>query len=84
MRQSNWDRKTRPETFGDFLAKKPEHELFEHRKRAMLFFIENGNPEKREFLKTIAKRRLARYGKNTTFDGYAKLAEKIEKGERIL
>lgn len=79
-----WDRKTRPETFGDFLAKKPEHELFEHRKRAMAFFIENGNPEKREFLKTIAKRRLARYGKNTTFDGYAKLSEKIEKGERIL
>ena len=78
-----WDRKTRPETFGDFLAKKPENELFEHRKQAMMFFVNNGNPQKREFMKTIARRRLARYAKNSTFDGYLKLAEKIEKGERI-
>ena len=60
-----WDRKSRPETFGDYLAKKPEDELFEHRKQAMLFFIQNGNPEKKEYLKTIAKRRLSRYAKNS-------------------
>lgn len=77
-----WDRKTRPETFGDALAKKPDEELFEHRKQAMLFFVQNGNPEKIEFLKTIAKRRLARYAKNSPLkDKYDKLAEQIEKGK---
>lgn len=78
-----WDRKTRPETFGDFLAKKPENELFEHRKQAMLFFVQNGNPQKREYMKTIAKRRLARYSKNGTIKMYLDLADKIEKGQKI-
>lgn len=78
-----WDRKSRPETFGDFLAKKPENELYEHRKQAMLFFVQNGNPEKREYMKTIAKRRLARYSKNGTIKSYLDLADKIEKGQKI-
>ena len=78
-----WDRKTRPETFGDVLAKKPENELFEHRKQAMMFFVNNGNPEKREYLKTIAKRRLMRYSKNSTIKTYLELSDKIEKGQRI-
>lgn len=72
-----WDRKTRPETFGDVLAKMPEDELFEHRKQAMLFFVENGNPEKREFMKTIAQRRLARYAKNSNNPAYKELSEYI-------
>ena len=56
----------------------PEDELFEHRKQAMLFFVQNGNKEKREFLKTIAKRRLARYAKNSTNSAYNDLMEKID------
>lgn len=72
-----WDRKTRPETFGDVLAKMPESELFEHRKQAMLFFVQNGNPSKREYMKTIAKRRLARYAKNSSNPDYNKLIEEI-------
>lgn len=78
-----WDRKSRPETFGDFLAKKPENELFEHRKQAMMFFVNNGNPQKREYMKTIAKRRLVRYSKNGTIKSYLELADKIEKGQKI-
>lgn len=73
-----WDRKSRPETFGDVLAKKPEDELFEHRKQAMLFFIENGNPQKREYMKTIAKRRLSRYAKNSTGGPYNDLIGQID------
>ena len=46
-----WDRKTRPETFGDVLARQPEDELFEHRKQAMMFFVEKGNPKKKDYLK---------------------------------
>jgi len=72
-----WDRKTRPETFGDILAKMPEDDLFEHRKQAMMFFVENGNPDKSEILKTIAVRRLMRYSKNSTHNGYRELIEKL-------
>jgi hypothetical protein len=74
-----WDRKTRPETFGDVLAKQPEAELFEHRKQAMLFFVQNGNPKKKDFLRTIAKRRLSRYAKNSTNSQYQDLMKKIDK-----
>ena len=76
-----WDRKSRPETFGDVLAKQPENELFEHRKEAMLFFVKNGNPEKREYMKTIAKRRLSRYAKNSTNDAYQDLIGQIDAGK---
>lgn len=72
-----WDRKTRPETFGDVLAKQSEEDLFEHRKQAMMFFVENGNPEKKEMLKTIAKRRLARYAKNSSNPKYQELIEML-------
>ena len=71
------DRKTRPETFGDVLAKQSEEDLFEHRKQAMMFFVENGNPEKKEMLKTIAKRRLARYAKNSSNPKYQELIEML-------
>ena len=74
-----WDRKTRPQTFGDVLSKMPESQLFENRKEAMLFFVENGNPKRKEMLKTIAKRRLARYAKNSTNGNYQKLIEEIDK-----
>jgi hypothetical protein len=73
-----WDRKTRPETFGDVLAKMPEDKLFEHRKQAMMFFVEKGNPEKLEILKTIARRRLQRYDKNSNHEGYKKLLEELK------
>jgi glycosyltransferase involved in cell wall biosynthesis len=76
-----WDRKTRPETFGDVLAKQPEDELFEHRKQAMLFFVQNGNPKKREYLKRIAIRRLERYSKNSDNRSYKDLMEKINDGK---
>ena len=76
-----WDRKTRPETFGDILARQPENELFEHRKQAMLFFVRNGNPQKREYMKTIAKRRLERYAKNSDNTAYRNLMEKIDVGK---
>ena len=76
-----WDRKTRPETFGDVLAKQPEDQLFEHRKQAMLFFIQNGNPAKKEYLKTIAKRRLARYAKNSPNTAYQDMIGQIDAGK---
>lgn len=76
-----WDRKSRPETFGDVLAQQPEDELFEHRKQAMLFFVQNGNPEKREYMKTIAKRRLERYAKNSSNPAYKELMEQIDVGK---
>ena len=75
-----WDRKTRPQTFGDVLAKMPEDELFENRKQAMLFFLKNGNPEKIDFLKEIAKRRLKRYAKKSTNPAYYELIDIIDDG----
>ena len=76
-----WDRKTRPETFGDVLARQSEEDLFEHRKQAMLFFVKEGNPDKKEILKTIAKRRLSRYAKNSSNPAYNELIEKIDNGK---
>ena len=78
-----WDRKLRPETFGDVLAKMPENELFEHRKQAMLFFVEKGNQSKIAYLKEIAKRRLLRYDGNSNHNGYKELIERIETDEYI-
>lgn len=72
-----WDRKLRPATFGDVLAKMPQDELFENRKQAMMFFIENGNPEKKEYLKEIAKRRLRRYDGNSRHSGYKELINRL-------
>lgn len=76
-----WDRKSRPETFGDVLAKQPENELFEHRKQAMLFFVQNGNPKRKEALKAIAKRRLSRYAGNSSNKAYEELIKKIDAGK---
>ena len=76
-----WDRKTRPETFGDVLARQNEDDLFENRKEAMLFFIKNGNPDKRSYLRTIAKRRLNRYAKNSKNKSYQEMIDKIEAGK---
>lgn len=76
-----WDRKTRPQTFGDVLAKMPEDELFENRKQAMLFFLKKGNPQKLEYLKPIACRRLVRYAKNSANAAYQDLINKIENGK---
>lgn len=78
-----WDRKLRPETFGDVLAKMPDNELFEHRKQAMLFFVEKGNQSKIAYLKEIAKRRLLRYDGNSNHSGYKELIERIETDEYI-
>ena len=45
----------------------------------MLFFLKNGNPEKIDELKAVAKRRLLRYAKNSPLqDLYNDLIEKIE------
>ncbi len=76
-----WDRKTRPVTFGDVLAKMSEEELFENRKQAMLFFVKNGNPQKIDYLKEIAKRRLKRYAKNSSNPAYADLIDKIDESK---
>ncbi len=78
-----WDRKLREQTFGDVLAKMPEDDLFEHRKQAMLFFVEKGNPEKIDYLKEIAKRRLLRYAGNSTNPKYKELIERIETDEYL-
>ncbi len=78
-----WDRKLRPQTFGDVLAKMPQDELFEHRKQAMLFFVENGNPAKLPYLKEIAKRRLLRYDGNSSHHGYKELIERLDTDEYV-
>ena len=59
----------------------PEDELFENRKQAMLFFLKNGNPEKIDELKEVAKRRLLRYAKNSPNSVYHDLIKKIDSGK---
>ena len=44
-------------------------------------FVKNGNPQKIDYLKEIAKRRLKRYAKNSSNPAYADLIDKIDEGK---
>lgn len=70
-----WDRKLRPETWGEVLAKMDEKIIFENRRLAMRFFVENGNQSRKDALKTLAVRRLNRYLKSDS--EYSKIIDEI-------
>ncbi len=67
-------------------AEKPDEtlsaeEIIENHKQAVLFILKNGNPDKKDLLKGIAKRYFEFYSKKTNNPIYAKMAELAEKGK---
>lgn len=73
-----WDKKSRLQTYGDVIANISDDELFEHRKQALIYFIRNGNPNKKAYLKVIAKRRIEYYMQNSSNPDYNKLLQDID------
>lgn len=73
-----YDRSIRNNTISEEVPKKPKEELFRIYRDAVMFYMQNGNYERREFLKKIAKRNLFEWGHAYHYDEYEKLWKLIE------
>lgn len=62
----------------DRWAAKSKEEVFTDHKRSILFYLENGNPDKLERLKELAKSELASFARAMAYEEYDKLREEIE------
>lgn len=65
-----WDRKIRPETFSHVLSNRTAKEKFNQRYEAFKFFVENGNPKRKDCLYYIMAKRLYNQGKTAQFEEY--------------
>ena len=74
-----WDRTIRSNTQVDEWNRKSREETFLIHKNATMFYLENGNPKRLDFLKKLANRQLLEMRKAFGDDEYEKLWEKIEK-----
>lgn len=65
-----WDRKIRPETFSNVLSNRSAKEKFEERYQAFRFFLDNGNPKRKDCLYYIMAKRLFNQGSAAKYEGY--------------
>lgn len=65
-----WDRKIRPETFSNVLSNRSAEEKFEERYQAFRFFLDKGNPKRKECLYYIMAKRLYNQGMSAKYHGY--------------
>lgn len=76
----DWNRTIRDNTLSSELLKNhSKQEVFEQRKRAVLFYVGNGNPKRRKLLKMVAKTDLLRWERTFAYEEYGKLWEWIDK-----
>lgn len=73
-----WDRKIRNSTQVDQWQRRSREELFQTHKDTILFYLNNGNPERLGLLKQLARRQLSEMRKAYAYDAYEKLWEWIE------
>ncbi|MCI8799084.1 MAG: glycosyltransferase [Lachnospiraceae bacterium] len=73
-----WDRTIRKSTLSDKIVKRSKDELFKLYKEAVLFYMKNGNPNRRDTLKKLAKTHLLLLEKYNAYDEYGKLWKQIE------
>lgn len=73
-----YDRSIRNGTLVDKWFRKSEEEIFQDHKRAILFYLKHGRPEKKELLKEFAKSELGLFSRTSGYDEYKKLWEQIE------
>lgn len=74
-----WDRTNRNSTLSSQVECYKKEETFEFRKKAILFYLENGNVKKRVLLKKLAKRYLLLWKRVYGYDEYERLWEWIDK-----
>lgn len=74
----DWDRRGENDSLSERLSKYSKQEIFEQIKRAVLFYMDNGNPEKIGFLKEVAKKSLFWQETYYGYGEYRKLREEIE------
>ncbi len=73
-----YDRTIRTATVVHASWSKPIEEKFLDHKQFILFFLKNGNPEKRPFLKRLALRYAAAFMNSYSYPKYGELKEEIE------
>lgn len=73
-----WDRRSRNNSLSEHLRRRSKQEIFEQRKNAVLFFLDNGNPKKILFLKELAGVRLLQWENVFHYKEYGKLRDEIE------
>ncbi len=62
----------------DRWAGKSKDEVFQDHKRAILFYLEHGNPERLELLRKLAKSELRSFAKAMAYHEYEELRKKLE------
>lgn len=73
-----WDRSVRNKTLLTEWNYYKKKEMYEYRKRAVLFYLENGNPEKMGLLKELTKHYLLNWKSQFSYEEYRKLWEEID------
>ena len=73
-----YDRSIRNGTLVDKWFRKAADEIFQDHKRAILFYLEHGNPERMELLKEFAKSEMGLFSRTTKYEEYGKLWIQIE------
>ena len=73
-----WDRIFRDNTLMNKLLSKSKEECFEMYKDTVVFYLNNGNPKRMNFLKMLAKRQLLELGRVYAYDAYERLWNQIE------
>ena len=74
-----YDRMIRSNTLVNKWHHQHQHEKFMFLKKTIMFYLENGNPDKLELLKELAKNRLTRCKISYGYEEYEKLWEEINK-----
>lgn len=73
-----YDRTMQNTTYTHVVWRKPIEEKFLDHKKFMMFFLKNGNPEKKPFLKRLALRYAAAFMNSYSYPKYRELKEEIE------
>lgn len=76
-----YDRSIRSGSLVDQWAVKSKEEVFQDHKRSILFYLKQGNPERIEVLRKLAKSELHSFAKAFKYDKYEMLREQIEEKE---
>lgn len=74
-----YDRMIRSNTLVNKWHHQHQHEKFMFLKKTIMFYLENGNPDRLELLKELAKNRLTRCKISYGYEEYEKLWEEINK-----
>ena len=74
-----WDRTVRSSTLLSEWNRYTKEEMLERRKKAIIFYLENGNPQRRRLLKDLTKIYLRLWERTFAYGEYGKLWEWIEK-----